>query len=70
MQSRGAHIILITSQKVDIVVDFCIYINNKKDVFSPFVATKVLQQLALLLAKQKSLNVDKPRNLAKSVTVE
>ena len=70
MQSRGAHIILITSQKVDIVVDFCIYINNKKDVFSPFVATKVLQQLALLLAKQKNLNVDKPRNLAKSVTVE
>ena len=70
MQSRGAHIVLITSYKIDVKVDFCIYINNPKDDFSPFVATKVLQQLALMLAKQKNLNVDKPRNLAKSVTVE
>lgn len=37
---------------------------------APFLAAVPLQMLAYRVAKDRGLNVDKPRNLAKSVTVE
>jgi glutamine---fructose-6-phosphate transaminase (isomerizing) len=39
-------------------------------IWSPLVCSVPLQLLACCLAKARGLNVDKPRNLAKSVTVE
>ena len=46
--------------------------NFKKSdpLFTPFVSAVILQYLAYYVAEEKGLNVDQPRNLAKSVTVE
>ncbi len=67
--TRGAHVILITNMDVSVDVDYVIKIDCQ-DTLSPIPAIKVLQILALKLAKIKKIDVDKPRNLAKSVTVE
>ena len=40
------------------------------DILSPFVSIIPLQLLALYVAENRGCNVDRPRNLAKSVTVE
>ncbi|MDR2075206.1 MAG: glutamine--fructose-6-phosphate transaminase (isomerizing) [Holosporales bacterium] len=47
-----------------------IEINNTGDIGNPFVLTTAVHMLAYYTAKSKGLDVDKPRNLAKSVTVE
>jgi len=41
-----------------------------KDIVAPILAIVPLQLIAYYIAKEKKLDVDKPRNLAKSVTVE
>lgn len=72
IKSRGGKIVLLSQFAfLKREVDFFIKINAKtNEDFVPLVAAKVLQQIALLTAKQKGLDPDKPRNLAKSVTVE
>jgi glucosamine--fructose-6-phosphate aminotransferase (isomerizing) len=40
------------------------------EILAPFICSVPLQLLAYHVAKHRSLDVDKPRNLAKSVTVE
>ena len=47
-----------------------IIITNTNILLSPIVAIVPLQLLSYYISKEKGLDVDKPRNLAKSVTVE
>lgn len=71
MQSRGAKIVLLSC--FDFLKDKVFYfikVPEEKSLLMPFVAIRPLTELALFCSKQKGLNPDKPRNLAKSVTVE
>ena len=68
VKSRGANIILVTNQ--DINNEDIIKIPSIHPLLSPILAIIPLQFIAYFIAKEKGLDVDKPRNLAKSVTVE
>lgn len=69
--SRGAKTLLITNQKIsNVSFDFVINIPETNEFISPILSVVPLQLLAYYIAKNKGLDVDKPRNLAKSVTVE
>ena len=69
--ARGAHVILITSmQKVSSDYGHVFKIDNIHPYLSLIPVTIVLQLIAYYAALQNECDVDKPRNLAKSVTVE
>lgn len=68
VKSRGAKIILVTNQNIG--EDIVIRIPLVNPIFAPLLAVIPLQFIAYYIAKEKGLDVDKPRNLAKSVTVE
>ena len=68
VKSRGANIVIVTNQ--DIKDDNIIHIPSINPILSPILAVIPLQFIAYFIAKEKGLDVDKPRNLAKSVTVE
>ena len=69
--SRGAKTILITNQKIqNNVCDYIVDIPKTSYLLSPLLSVVPLQLLSYFVAKGKNLDVDKPRNLAKSVTVE
>ena len=68
VKSRGANIVLVTS--LDIKDGIVINIPKTSTLLSPILAIIPLQFIAYFIAKEKGLDVDKPRNLAKSVTVE
>lgn len=68
--TRGAHVICITSFDIDSDNIEMIRIPEVDTILAPIVAIVPLQLLAYYIAKEKNLDVDKPRNLAKSVTVE
>ena len=72
-QARGAKIILIAADSVSDDVDFASHICRLPDCneyLMPFILTIPMQILAYLTASEKGTDVDQPRNLAKSVTVE
>lgn len=52
------------------IADFCIEIPQVDELLSPIVSVIPLQLLSYHIAKMRGCNVDQPRNLAKSVTVE
>ena len=72
--SRGAQIILITDeqgkQQAESLSDKIIVIPGSSDFVSPIITTIVVQLLAYHSAVHLGTDVDQPRNLAKSVTVE
>lgn len=68
VKSRGAKIILVTNQNIE--DDIVIRIPLVNPILAPLLAVIPLQFIAYYIAKEKGLDVDKPRNLAKSVTVE
>jgi len=71
--ARGAKVILISNKNNSIIsenVRFTLEIPETEDVLMPFLMTIPLQLLAYHVASLKNFNIDKPRNLAKSVTVE
>ena len=69
--TRGATSIIITNQSLDSSnFDNIINIPETSALLSPIVSVVPLQLLAYYVSKEKGLDVDKPRNLAKSVTVE
>ena len=68
--SRGAKTIIVTNQELKKDFDYVIKIPNIHPYFSPILSVIPLQLLAYYISKEKGLDVDKPRNLAKSVTVE
>lgn len=73
VKARGAYVITLIKEKYKNVADISdeiITIENIEDILAPTVANIVLQLLAYYTAVEKGLDVDKPRNLAKSVTVE
>lgn len=73
VKARGATVMAITQEKnshVLDVVDVTIKIPNVDSLFAPIVAVTPLQLFAYYMALEKGCDVDKPRNLAKSVTVE
>ena len=72
-KSRGAKIIAIATEgdeNVKKVADHVIYIPRVRDAFMPITASVPLQLLARAVAVSRGCDVDQPRNLAKSVTVE
>ena len=70
-KSRGAKVILITDHEGPICefADLVIQCNESHDALYPFTAIIPLQLLAYRVGVMKGVNVDRPRNLAKSVTV-
>lgn len=71
--TRGAKVLAFAlegSKEVKDVVDSVIYVPKVIDVFAPVLSVIPLQLLAYYMAIKKGCDVDKPRNLAKSVTVE
>lgn len=70
VESRGAHIVTITNIKDDDFSKYKILLDNYNEVLNPLLAIIPMQLLAYNVAKLKGCDIDKPRNLAKSVTVE
>ena len=76
VKSRGGQIIIVStvnSNKLEQISDHYIYLSNCSDIhnaISPLITSIPLQLLAYHIAVLKGCNVDQPRNLAKSVTVE
>ena len=71
--SRGARVILIASESTDIdfgIAHKVIKIPDTAEAFMPIICAPILQLIAYYVALSKGLDADKPRNLAKSVTVE
>ena len=69
--SRGAKTLVVTNQDVDSnMFDTVIHIPKTNTLVSPIISVIPLQLLSYYISKAKGLDVDKPRNLAKSVTVE
>ena len=69
--TRGAKTLIITNQDIDEkLFDVTIKIPDTSPFISPILSIIPLQLFAYYISKEKGLDVDKPRNLAKSVTVE
>ena len=72
--ARGAKVLLITNKSKDEVYSENIWekieVENTSDDLLPFLITIPLQKLAYYSALKRGHDIDKPRNLAKSVTVE
>ena len=72
--ARGAKVLLITNKSKDEVMSENIWqtieVESTNDDLLPFLLTVPLQKLAYYSALKKGYDIDKPRNLAKSVTVE
>ena len=73
VKARGARVIAITQEgntEVEKSADRVIYIPAVDDMFASITSVIPMQILAYYASKIRGLDVDKPRNLAKSVTVE
>lgn len=75
VRARGAMVILITKEGnvLEVESGICdehLLIPESDDLFAPFTAAIILQLLAYYTSSYRGLDVDQPRNLAKSVTVE
>ena len=73
VKARGAYVILLVSDKLDKDYDCYdkkIVVNTIHSIFQPLVNVIPLQKLAYEVAKLRGCDIDKPRNLAKSVPVE
>ena len=72
-KARGALVVVIATEGDEAIrehADHVIYIPKVRDALSPITATVPLQLLARSIAVMRGCDVDQPRNLAKSVTVE
>jgi glucosamine--fructose-6-phosphate aminotransferase (isomerizing) len=73
VKARNAYVIAIASasdNEIAKYVDFVLKIPDVEEIFSTILSAVVLQLLAYYVAKNKGADIDQPRNLAKSVTVE
>ena len=73
VKARGAEVIAVATdgdERVASVADHVLYVPRTHELFSPVLVTVPLQLLAYHIAKLRGCDVDQPRNLAKSVTVE
>jgi glucosamine--fructose-6-phosphate aminotransferase (isomerizing) len=69
---KGIVLAIVTQGDVEVkkMADYCIEIPDASEAFLPLLATIPLQLLSYHIAVLRGCNVDQPRNLAKSVTVE
>lgn len=73
VKSRGAYLMAVTSYGnycIEDIANFSVYVPKTEGCFMTSLAVIPLQLLAYYVSVAKGLDVDKPRNLAKSVTVE
>lgn len=73
VKSRGAYLMGLTSYgnySIEDTADFTVYIPRTEEYFAPSLAIIPLQLMGYYVSVARGLDVDKPRNLAKSVTVE
>jgi glucosamine--fructose-6-phosphate aminotransferase (isomerizing) len=70
MNARGAHAVVITDTDKRVPAESVIRVNTKLSTMTPLLFNVVSQLLAYYMAVEKGNDVDQPRNLAKSVTVE
>ena len=68
--ARGGHVIVVTNTDFDLPVEDVIRIPGEIELFAPMLMNLVSQLFAYYMTVAKVYNVDQPRNLAKSVTVE
>ena len=72
-KSRGARVLLFTTKDAavpDGIADYIVRLDEYEDIFMPLQLIVPLQLFAYYMAVLRGCDVDKPRNLAKSVTVE
>ena len=73
VKSRGAKVVMICRESEDIdseCADYKVGLPDAEDLFLPLISVVAMQLIAYYTAVQRGCDVDKPRNLAKSVTVE
>lgn len=70
VSARGAKIITITNIKDNNFADYTILVEDYDEILNPLLVIVPMQMLAYNVAKLRDCDIDKPRNLAKSVTVE
>ena len=73
VKARGAEVIAIATEGDDEIrdlADHVLYVPRVDELLSPVVVSVPLQLFAYRIAKIRGCDVDQPRNLAKSVTVE
>jgi glucosamine--fructose-6-phosphate aminotransferase (isomerizing) len=73
VRARGARVIVVATEgdrEVRSIAEHVLYVPRTPELFSPVVVSVPLQLLAYRIAKLRGCDVDQPRNLAKSVTVE
>jgi len=73
VKARGAEVIAVATEgdnQIASLVDHVLFVPRTNELLSPVVVTVPLQLLAYHIAKLRGCDVDQPRNLAKSVTVE
>lgn len=73
VKARGAYVIAVAkegNEEIEEAADAVIYIPNTLDELTPILSVIPLQLLAYYIAVTRGCDVDKPKNLAKSVTVE
>jgi glutamine---fructose-6-phosphate transaminase (isomerizing) len=73
VRARGALVIAVASEgdeEIERSAEHVLFVPRVPELFSPVVVTPPLQLLAYHVAKLRGCDVDQPRNLAKSVTVE
>lgn len=70
VNARGGHILAITNSDKEIEAETVVRISTKIDLLAPIILNVFQQLFAYYVAIERGNNVDQPRNLAKSVTVE
>ena len=73
VRARGAHVIAVATEgnpTIESVAEHVIWLPRTEPELQPALAIIPLQQLAYRIARRRGLDPDKPRNLAKTVTVE
>jgi glucosamine--fructose-6-phosphate aminotransferase (isomerizing) len=73
VSARGAYVIAIATEGNDAIAEHAaqvVYVPRTDWMLEPMLAVIPLQLLAYRIARTRGLNVDQPRNLAKTVTVE
>lgn len=70
VNARGGRVLAITNSKKDIDAETIIHVGTKLDMLAPIVMNIIQQLFAYYVSIERGNDVDQPRNLAKSVTVE
>jgi len=70
VNARGGHVLVITNSDKEVDAETVVRVKTELDVLAPIVMNVVQQLFAYYVAVARGNDVDQPRNLAKSVTVE